>query len=95
MQSPADPGLEPPPEKPGVPKLIVFLGLNAMIGFALGIAFASVIILTNVAGIKGMLETSESPLVAIAMMFVMCGLTLASLVMGGAVMSMPRDKPGD
>lgn len=75
----------------GLPRIVVLIVLNALIGFALGVAFAAVIILTNVAGLKSLLEASESPFVAILMLFVMCGLTLASLVAGAAIMSMPRD----
>lgn len=76
-----------------VPRLLVFLGLNAGLGFMLGVVFAAVVILTNVAGLKGLLDASDSPYVALVMLYVMCGLTFASLVTGVAVMSLPRDEP--
>lgn len=77
-------------EETGPPRLLVFLALHTALGFALGIAFAAVVILTNVAGIKSILEASDMPYVAMIMLFVMCGLTLGSLVVGAAVMSLPR-----
>ena len=76
----------------GPPRLLVFLALNTALGFALGVAFAAVIVLTDIAGIKGVLEASDMPYFAMLLLFVMCGLTLASLVAGAAVMSLPRDK---
>jgi len=78
-----------------LPRLVVFLLQHLALGFALGIAFAAIIVLTNVANLKGLLQASESPYVAIAMLFVMCGLTFASLVTGAAVMSLPWGSQDD
>jgi len=72
-----------------MPYLIRFLGLHCALGAALGVVCAAAVVLSNVAGIKDLLETSNDPVVALAMLYFMFALTFASLTMGAGVMLLP------
>ncbi len=71
------------------PRLIRFLAGYMLLGLALGIAFASLVVLTNTAGLNDLLTGDEHPYIAIFMLNVMCALTFGSLAMGVAVMTLP------
>lgn len=74
--------------KPRLPRLVSFLMLHCALGVALGIAFAALIVLSNVAGLKDILEASDQPYVPMAMLFAACAFTFGSASMGAAVMSL-------
>ncbi|MGD9784035.1 MAG: hypothetical protein AB7E80_12795 [Hyphomicrobiaceae bacterium] len=76
-------------------RLLTFLALHAALGVALGIAFASLVVLTNVAGIKDLLTDSSEPFIPMILFFASCALTIGSVTMGIAVMSLPLEEPDD
>lgn len=78
-----------------VPKLIRFLGEHLMLGVAIGVAFAALILMTDISGIKSLIAESDNPYLAITLLYAMNALTFASLTMGIAVMTMPWDEPCD
>lgn len=78
-----------------IPHLVRFLAVHCALGAALGVVFAAAVILSNVAGIKDLLETSNEPMVAMGMLYFMCALTFASLAMGAGVMLLPDKKPDE
>jgi len=74
----------------GLPPLLGFLLGNGIIGFALGIVCAGLIVLTNVGGLNDVLAASDVGLLGLGALFFLFGLTFASVVMGAAVMSLPK-----
>ena len=79
----------PPPPPSAVPLLLVFLGLHGVMGAAIGIAFAAVMILLDVGGLRGLLNASPAPALPMAMLYFACALTFAGAKMAAAVMSLP------
>lgn len=75
-------------------RLLAFLGLNCALGVAGGVAFAAVIILSNVGGIGDLLEASSEPVIPMILFFASCALTFGSIVMGAAVMMLPLEAAG-
>lgn len=78
-----------------LPKLLRFLGEHLAFGVAVGIAFAALVLMSNISGIKNLIEDSENPYLAVALLYAMNALTFASLSMGIAVMTLPMDSPCD
>lgn len=76
-----------PPARP--PQLLRFLATHMAFGIAIGVAFASLVVLTNTAGLNDLLTGDEHPYIAIAMLNIMCALTFGSLAMGIGVMTLP------
>lgn len=89
----------PPREGPhhasGMPHLLWFLGLNMGIGLAMGVAFAALLLIFNIAGLRDLIETTAEPVLATFLLYAMCALTFGSLAMGIAVMTLPFDGPED
>jgi hypothetical protein len=83
-----------PPSK-GLPKLLRYLGLHMMSGFAIGVIVASAMIFGNLAGLKDLLVEAQEPFVAIFLLYAFNALTFGSVSMGVAVMTMPYDGPCD
>ena len=81
--------------RPPMPELLRFLGVHLAFGAAIGVAFAALVVLSNVSGIKTLIADSSNPYIALAMLYGMNALTFASLAMGIAVMTMPFDGPCD
>lgn len=78
-----------------MPQLVRFLGLHCLLGAAFGVVVAAAVIMSNIAGLKDLLETSNDPAVALGMLYFMFALTFASLSMGAAVMLLPDKDDGD
>lgn len=74
-----------------LPKLVRFLGLHMLWGFALGGAFVLGLIWTDFLGVGTMLETDESGLAAF-MLFFQTMLTFGGVAMGVAVMNLAEDE---
>ncbi|MBY0225638.1 MAG: hypothetical protein K2Q28_07525 [Hyphomicrobium sp.] len=74
-----------------MPHLIRFLGLHMGIGVAIGVIIASVMIMSDLAGLKGLLIETREPFVAILLLYAFNALTFGSVAMGVAVMTMPYD----
>jgi hypothetical protein len=84
-----------------VPHLVRFLGLHMASGLAIGVVIASLMILSNLAGLKDLLVEAQEPFIAIFLLYAFNALTFGSVAMGIAVMTMPYDgicdmrDPGD
>jgi hypothetical protein len=83
---------DPVPPAPRTPQLLRFLAAHMGFGIAVGIAFASLVVMTNTAGLNDLLTGDEHPYIAIAMLNIMCALTFGSLAMGIGVMTLPWGK---
>lgn len=83
------------PERPahGLPPLLRFLGLHLVLGSAIGIAVASLLILLNVAGLRGLLIETREPFVPLLLLYSFNVITFSSVTMGIGIMIMPLDKP--
>lgn len=73
-----------------LPRIVRFLAVHMAFGLFVGIAFASVLILTNAAGLNDLLAGDSSPLLPMFVFYFMFALTFASVAMGIGVMTMPR-----
>ncbi|MCH9809091.1 MAG: hypothetical protein K0U74_15305 [Alphaproteobacteria bacterium] len=74
-----------------MPMLLFFLAVHCGIGVATGVAFAALLVLFNIAGLKDLLVGSSEPVIPMFMLFTFCALTFGSLKMGIAVMTLPYD----
>jgi hypothetical protein len=82
----------PSPEpKRRLPTLLRFLALNMALGAAIGVAFASVVVLSNTAGLKDLIATSSEPLLPLFLLLFFNALTFAGITMGVAIMRLPWD----
>jgi len=82
-------------EREPMPMLLFFLGVHCLMGLAIGVAFASIIVMLNTAGIRDLLKASNEPFIPMFLFYASCALTFASAKMGMAVMSLPFDPPSD
>lgn len=78
-----------------IPRLLRFLGLHLAFGAAIGVAFAALVIMSNVSDIKTLIAESSNPYLALALLYAMNALTFASIAMGVGVMTMPFDASCD
>ncbi len=60
---------------------------------ALGVVMASLLLLANIGGLKDMLNSSSDPFTPMFLLYFGCAMTLGSLSMGIAVMSLPYGEP--
>ena len=90
-----DPENDGQTESKPVPKLLFFLAVHCGIGVAVGVAFASALVLFNIAGLKDLLEGSSEPALPWIMLHLLCALTFGSLSMGVAIWTLPYDGPKD
>jgi hypothetical protein len=81
----------PRPAKLQVPTLIRFLGLHLAIGLAIGVFVASLMIWSNLGGLKELLVAEREPFVAIFLLYAFNALTFGSVSMGIGVMTLPYD----
>lgn len=81
-----------PGPKRRLPTLLRFLGLNMALGAAIGVAFVSVVILSNTAGLKDLIATSSEPLLPLFLLYFFNALTFAGITMGVAIMRLPWDR---
>ena len=72
-----------------LPQLLQFLALYLGVGVALGVFFASALVLANVAGLKDLLIEAQHPVLAIFLLYTFNALTFGSVSMGIGVMSLP------
>jgi hypothetical protein len=83
------------------PQLIGFLGLHLATGLAIGVIVASLMIMSNLAGLKDLLVEAQEPFVAIFLLYAFNALTFGSVSMGVGIMTLPYDSycdmrdPGD
>jgi hypothetical protein len=74
-----------------MPRPLRLLAQNGAIGFALGVAFALMVVSTNIGSLRELLFASTDGWIGISVLMIFCGFTFASVMMGAAVMSMPGD----
>lgn len=80
-----------PAGQEGLPRLVRYLLLHCAMGTFLGAGFGALLIMSNVAGLADLLETSENPALPIAMLMVGCALTFGSAVMAASIWSLESD----
>lgn len=78
-----------PPARPRLPYLLWFLGLHMLLGAAIGVAFVSLILLANVAGLRDLIAASREPFLPLFLLYTFHMLTFASVTMGVAIMGVP------
>lgn len=79
---------------PRIPQLLRFLGLHLALGAALGVAVVSLLLLTNLAGLKQLIVDAQNPFVPLLLLYSFNIITFSSVVMGIGVMTMPLE-PGE
>jgi hypothetical protein len=72
-----------------VPPLLRLLGLHLILGAAIGVAFVSLILLGNVAGLKKLIVEAQNPLLPLLLLYTFNVLTFSSVTMGIGIMTMP------
>ncbi|MCT4656259.1 MAG: hypothetical protein N4A65_10650 [Cohaesibacter sp.] len=75
--------------------LIRLLAINWLIGLFTTLLICGGILFTNAAGMQDLILNSENPLVPLALLFFGLLITICSVAMGAAVMSLPREDLGD
>lgn len=76
----------------GMPKLFRFLGSNMLFGMSVGVALASLMVLTNAAGLNDLISGDGHPYLAVFALLFLFALTFASVAMGIAIMMLPPPK---
>lgn len=105
---PVDLPTPPPARHPrwaNIPKLVRFLALHLALGAAIGVAFASLVIMSDVSGLKTLIADASNPYLVLALLYAMNALTFGALTMaigvmtlpfeGGCDMRDPEDRPDD
>lgn len=82
-----------PSSAPHIPPLLRFLGLHLALGAAIGIAFVSLIILIDLAGLKKLLLETEDLFVPLLLLYSFNVITFSSVTMGIGIMTLPGGKP--
>ena len=77
--------------KTPIPKLLRFLGLHLATGVAIGVIVASLMIWSNLSGLKDLLVEAKDPFIAIFLLYAFNALTFGSVSMGIGVMTLPYD----
>jgi hypothetical protein len=78
-----------------MPLLVRFMLRHALVGFAMAIAFVTLILVLDLGGLATLAGTSDLGILAVALLTFFTGLTFASLQMGIAVMSMKPQSEDD
>lgn len=76
-------------------RVLWFLAIHCGMGVALGVIFASMIVMLNTAGLRDLLMASNEPYIPMFLFYASCALTFGSAKMGVAVMSLPLEKQED
>ncbi len=72
--------------------LLTFLGLNMLLGAAIGVAFVSVLLLADIGGLKGLVQQSSEPVLPLFLIYIFHMFTFSGVTMGIAVMRLPYDE---
>ncbi len=75
-----------------LPMLLTFLGLNMLLGAAIGVAFVSVLLLADIGGLKGLVQQSSEPVLPLFLIYIFHMFTFSGVTMGIAVMRLPYDE---
>jgi len=68
-----------------------FIVVGLVLLFAIGVIVASMMIMSNLAGLKELLIEAREPFVAVLLLYAFNALTFGSVAVGVAVMTMPYD----
>lgn len=71
--------------------LLRLLAIHWLIGFVVTILICIGLLVTNAAGLQDLILNSENPLIPLALLFFGLLITICSVAMGAAIMSLPRD----
>ena len=77
-----------------MPKLIQLYIRNVLIGFAIAAAFVAMLLWFNVMGLWHLVNTSETGLLALFILWFMNGIVFAGVQFGWAVMALAEDEDG-
>lgn len=78
-----------------LPPLLRFLGLHLALGAAIGIAVVSLILLSNLAGLKRLIVDAQDPFVPLLLLYSFNVITFSSVTMGIGIMTLPLEKAGE
>ncbi len=81
--------------KTQIPRLIRFLGLHLATGVAIGVIVASLMIWSNLSGLKDLIVEAHEPFIAIFLLYAFNALTFGSVSMGIGIMTLPYDSVCD
>jgi hypothetical protein len=85
---------EPPTtEQQRMPPLLRFLGLHLALGAAIGVAVVSLILMTNLAGLKKLIVEAQDPFIPLMLLYAFNIITFSSVTMGIGIMTMPLEQP--
>ena len=79
-------------ESQRIPPLLRFLGLHLALGAAIGVAVVSVILLSNLAGLKRLIVEAQNPFVPLLLLYSFNIITFSSVTMGIGIMTLPLEK---
>lgn len=71
--------------------LVRLLAINWLIGFFTTVLIFTGLLVTNAAGLQDLIMNSENPIIPSVLLFFGLLITICSVAMGAAVMSLPRD----
>ncbi|TMV08057.1 hypothetical protein FGK63_11470 [Ruegeria sediminis] len=77
-----------------MPKLIRLYITQVAIGFAISAVFIAALLLLNVANLRGLIFSSDSGLIALAMLWFMNGIVFAGVQFAWAIMSLAEKPEG-
>lgn len=86
----ANPDLTPE-HRPRIPLLIQVLGVSAALGASIGVLLVSLLLLSNLAGLKDLIAQSSEPYLALFLLYFFNMLTFSSVAMGITIMRLPSD----
>lgn len=75
-----------------LPPLLRFLGLHLALGAAIGVAVVSLILLSNLAGLKRLIVDAQDPFVPLLLLYSFNVITFSSVTMGIGIMTLPLEK---
>lgn len=75
----------------GLPPFLRFLGLHLALGAAIGVAFVSLMVLVNLAGLRDLLSEVEDPVLPLLLLYAFNIITFSNAAMGIAIMSLREE----
>lgn len=74
------------------PPLIDLLVRSTLLGGAIGVAFVSLFLLMNIAGLRDLISQASEPYLALALLYLFNVFTFSSVTIGAAIMRLPWDR---
>ena len=76
-----------------LPRLIEYLVIHLGIGLAVGVAVSSLVLWTDLMGLKRLIVESQNPVLPLLLYYVMNALTFGSAAMGVGIMRIGKGEP--